>query len=129
MAVGKKTKPSAKGTYKIAAIDDDFIEYGKDLDAKPTSIPGLLIFDLAVHGDNRGWFKENWHREKKGRIGLPDFGPVQNNISYNLKRGTTRGIHAEPWAKFISVAKGRVFTAIVDLREGETFGRVETITL
>ena len=29
-----------------------------------TAIPGLLIVDLPVHGDNRGWFKENWQREK-----------------------------------------------------------------
>jgi dTDP-4-dehydrorhamnose reductase/dTDP-4-dehydrorhamnose 3,5-epimerase len=117
------------GSYKVAAVDDDYIEYSKDLKAEQTSIPGLLMFDLPVHGDNRGWFKENWQRDKKTRLGLPDFGPVQNNISYNLTKGTTRGIHAEPWDKFISVAKGRVFTAIVDLRAGPTFGHVETITL
>ena len=29
-----------------------------------TAIPGLLVLDLDVHGDNRGWFKENWQREK-----------------------------------------------------------------
>ena len=29
-----------------------------------TPIPGLLVCDLPVHGDNRGWFKENWQREK-----------------------------------------------------------------
>jgi dTDP-4-dehydrorhamnose 3,5-epimerase len=119
----------SEGTYAVSAVDDDFLEYGKQLKAQTTDIPGLLIFDLPVHGDNRGWFKENWHRDKKTRVGLPDFGPVQNNISYNLARGTTRGIHAEPWDKFISIAKGRVFVAIVDLREGDSFGKVETITL
>ena len=61
-----------------------------------TAIPGLVILDLPVHGDNRGWFKENWQREKMLALGLPDFGPVQNNISFNGKTGTTRGIHAEP---------------------------------
>ena len=45
--------------------------------------PGSLLFDLPVHGDNRGWFKENWQREKMIALGLPDFGPVQNNISFN----------------------------------------------
>ncbi len=55
-------------------------------------------------------------------LGLPDFGPVQNNISFNAARGTTRGIHAEPWDKFISLASGRIFGAWVDLREGPTFG-------
>ena len=59
-------------------------------------------------------------------LGLPDFGPVQNNISFNARRGATRGIHAEPWDKFVSVAAGRVFAAWVDLREGETFGATFT---
>ena len=91
-----------------------------------TSIDGLLLFDLAVHGDNRGWFKENWQREKMVAQGLPDFGPVQNNISFNATAGTTRGIHAEPWDKWVSVATGRIFGAWVDLRAGEGFGRVFT---
>ena len=91
-----------------------------------TSIPGLLVVHLDVHGDNRGWFKENWQREKMIQLGLPDFGPVQNNMSFNDKRGTTRGIHAEPWDKFVSVAQGRLFGAWVDLREGASFGRVFT---
>ena len=43
--------------------------------------------------------------------------------------GTTRGIHAEPWDKFISVATGRIFGAWVDLREGPTFGEVFTTEL
>src|SRR5690606_17311716 len=78
-----------------------------------TPIPGLLVVDLPVHGDPRGWFKENWQREKVIAAGLPDFGPVQNNISFNQARGVTRGIHAEPWDKYISVTTGRVFGAWV----------------
>ncbi|WP_344310956.1 dTDP-4-dehydrorhamnose reductase [Brevibacterium samyangense] len=89
----------------------------------------MLVVDLPVHGDNRGWFKENWQREKMTALGVPDFAPVQNNISYNLKAGTTRGIHAEPWDKFISVATGEIFGAWVDLREGPTFGNVFTTHL
>ena len=37
--------------------------------------------------------------------------------------GATRGIHAEPWDKFVSVATGRVFGAWVDLREGDVLRR------
>ena len=63
-------------------------------------------------------------------LGIPDLRVVQNNISYNEKRGVTRGIHAEPWDKFISVARGSVFGAWVDLREGSaTYGKVFTCTL
>jgi dTDP-4-dehydrorhamnose 3,5-epimerase len=105
------------------------MEFSKPLAATPTSIPGVLLFDLPVHGDNRGWFKENWQRAKMLDAGLPDFAPVQNNISFNEKAGTTRGIHAEPWDKFISVATGRIFGAWVDLRDGPSFGTVFTAEL
>lgn len=103
--------------------------FGKSLAPSPTPIPGLVVWDLPVHGDNRGWFKENWQREKMTAAGLPDFGPVQNNISFNDAVGTTRGIHAEPWDKWVSVATGRIFGAWVDLREGPTFGAVFTTEL
>ncbi|GAA1946035.1 sugar nucleotide-binding protein [Microbacterium deminutum] len=105
------------------------IEFGKQLQQTGTGIPGLVLWDLPVHGDSRGWFKENWQREKMVAAGLPDFGPVQNNISFNDAIGTTRGIHAEPWDKWVSVATGRVFGAWVDLREGPTFGAVFTAEL
>ena len=100
-----------------------------ELKVTETEIPGLLIIDLPVHGDNRGWFKENWQREKMVAAGLPDFNPVQNNISFNASVGTTRGIHAEPWDKYVSVATGRIFGAWVDLRAGESFGKVVTVEL
>ncbi|HQR27683.1 MAG TPA: bifunctional dTDP-4-dehydrorhamnose 3,5-epimerase family protein/NAD(P)-dependent oxidoreductase, partial [Nocardioides sp.] len=89
---------------------------------EPTPIPGLLVVRLPVHADARGWFKENWQRAKMTALGLPDFGPVQNNISFNASRGATRGIHTEPWDKYVSVATGRVFAAWGDMREGPTFG-------
>ena len=106
------------------------IAFEKDLSVAETGIEGLKVVDLAVHGDSRGWFKENWQRAKMTALGIPDLRVVQNNISYNDSRGVTRGIHAEPWDKFISVARGSVFGAWVDLREGsETYGKVFTCTL
>ena len=105
-------------------------EFEKQLSVEETGIGGLRVLDLAVHGDSRGWFKENWQRAKMTALGIPDLRIVQNNISYNDERGVTRGIHAEPWDKFISVATGSVFGAWVDLRAGSpTFGRVYTCTL
>ena len=104
-------------------------EFEKPLKAEATNIPGMLVFDLPVHGDSRGWFKENWQRAKQMNIGLPDLGPVQNNISFNAERGVTRGIHAEPWDKYISVATGSVFGAWVDLRPGKSFGQVYTCVI
>lgn len=94
-----------------------------------TRIPGLFDIVLPLPGDNRGWFKENYQKAKLESAGLPSFSIVQNNISFNAEKGVTRGIHAEPWDKYISVATGSVFAAIVDLRKGDTFGLVETFTI
>ena len=105
------------------------IEFEKELKVADTCIPGLMVLDLPVHGDARGWFKENWQRAKMTALGLPDLGPVQNNISFNAERGVTRGVHAEPWDKYVSVACGSVFGAWVELRPGGSFGRVFTCTL
>ena len=100
-----------------------------DLSVRSTAIDGLLVIELDVRADNRGWFKENWQRSKMVALGLPDFAPVQNNVSFNAKAGATRGIHAEPWDKLVSVTHGRVFGAWVDLRPGDGFGTVVTLEL
>ncbi len=94
-----------------------------------TAIPGLLHVRLELHADPRGWFKESYQRAKLEAAGLPRLEVVQHNVSYNAQRGVTRGIHAEPWNKYVSPAAGRVFTAIADLREGDSFGTVETFEL
>jgi len=103
------------------------ISEGPSLETTP--IPGLVVLRLDVREDARGWFKENWQREKMVALGLPDFGPVQNNISFNTRRGATRGIHTEPWDKFVTLATGRVFAAWVDMRAGESFGTTFTIEI
>ncbi len=100
-----------------------------ELVVSETSIPGFFVVKLPVHGDNRGWFKENYQKEKMESLGLPEFHVVQNNISFNDKRGVTRGLHAEPWDKFISVATGSVFGAWVDLRKGQSFGTTFSIEI
>jgi dTDP-4-dehydrorhamnose 3,5-epimerase len=106
------------------------IQFEKELRVEGTGIEGLKVVELSVHGDARGWFKENWQRAKMCALGVPDLRVVQNNVSFNAERGVTRGIHAEPWDKFVSVATGSVFGAWVDLRQGSpTYGRVFTCTL
>lgn len=108
-------------------MTDNF--FGKTLTArKIEAIPGMLEFDIPVHGDNRGWFKENFQKEKMLPLGFPEHffedGKLQNNVSFSRKN-VLRGLHAEPWDKYISVADaGRVLGSWVDLREGESFGNV-----
>lgn len=101
----------------------------QQLAVRETNIPGFYEVDLVVLGDNRGWFKENYQREKMEALGLPRFEIVQNNFSFNAEKGVTRGLHAEPWEKFISVANGKVFGAWVDLRKGPSFGQTLTLEI
>ena len=101
--------------------------FDKELAArKIEAIPGLMEFDIPVRGDNRGWFKENFQKEKMLPLGFPESffaeGKLQNNISFSRKN-VLRGLHAEPWDKYISVAdEGKVLGTWVDLREGDSFG-------
>lgn len=108
--------------------DFDPADYN-ELKVTETAIPGFYEIDLVVNGDNRGWFKENYQAAKMQALGLPHFDVIQNNFSYNVEKGVTRGLHAEPWEKFISVANGRVFGAWVDLRKGSSFGQTLTIEI
>lgn len=108
-------------------MSDNFFEKklaGRTIDA----IPDMIEFDIPVHGDNRGWFKENLQKEKMLPLGFPESffkeNKLQNNVSLSRK-GVLRGLHAEPWDKYISVAdNGRVLGSWVDLREGASFGHV-----
>ncbi len=111
----------------------------QDLTARATNIPGLFEFQLDVRGDNRGWFKENFQQTKmlaaldaihaENRELINNFTIIQNNVSFNKESGVARGIHAEPWDKYISIVNGEAFAAVVDLRKGDTFGVVETFRL
>jgi dTDP-4-dehydrorhamnose 3,5-epimerase len=91
-----------------------------------TAIPGVLRIELEVQPNDDGWFKENFHRAKLDELGLD---VLQHNVAYFADAGTIRGIHAEPWDKYLSPSAGRVFVALVDLRDNGTFGRVATFEL
>lgn len=98
--------------------------------ARTTDIPGLLIFNVTSVGDDRGYFQEKFQKAKLVAAGLPEsFNVVQNSLSYNKAAGVTRGFHAEPWDKYISVITGKVFCAYLDLRQGDSFGKVVTVEI
>lgn len=99
-----------------------------EFQAHQTAIPGLLIFDISFPADERGWFQEKYQKAKLVEAGMPaDFNAVQTNVSYNKEKSIARGLHAEPWEKYISVVRGKVFVAYVDLRAGDNFGKVVTL--
>lgn len=101
-----------------------------EITGRTTDIPGLLIFDVTYVGDERGYFQEKYQKAKLVTAGLPEaFTIVQNSVSYNKEKGVIRGFHAEPWDKYISVITGKVFAAYVDLRKGDSFGKVVTVEI
>ncbi len=95
-----------------------------------TRIGGLSVVELDRFDDARGSFREAFQQEKLAALGAPALGPVQWNVAENTRRGIVRGIHAEPWDKYIHVISGEIFAAIVDLRrDSPTFAAVETFAL
>jgi dTDP-4-dehydrorhamnose 3,5-epimerase-like enzyme len=102
----------------------------RTLGVSATKIPGMLIVNQVVNADGRGWMKENFQRSALLPLGFPaDFTPAGSQVASIRNRGFTRGIHADTVNKFISVTRGEVFAAIVDLRAGDTFGVLETVRL
>ena len=56
-----------------------------------TTLPGCLILEPTVHGDDRGFFIENWNKRTLLDLGI-DVDFVQDNHSRST-RGVLRGIH------------------------------------
>src|SRR5262245_9842116 len=100
-----------------------------ELAVERTPIPGLLLVRLDVRTDARGWFAETWQREKITALGLPDFGPVQANLAESERRGTIRGMHAEPWDKLVTLTSGRAYAVWLDLRPGPSYGATHAALL
>lgn len=90
-----------------------------------TTIPGLLILEPKVYGDDRGFFLESWNRRLFADIGL-DLNFVQDNHSRSAA-GVLRGLHYQnpnPQGKLVRVATGRVWDVAVDIRaDSATFGK------
>jgi dTDP-4-dehydrorhamnose 3,5-epimerase len=81
------------------------------------AIPGPLIIEPRVFGDERGFFMESWNAATFRAAGL-DLDFVQDNHSRS-SRGVLRGIHfqnPEPQGKLVRVVSGAVYDVVVDLR-------------
>lgn len=96
---------------------------------KKTSIPGLLRLERPIFSDERGFFREVFHKDELEKIIGMNFDGVQMNHSHSESR-VIRGIHAENWNKIIYPVSGQVFIAIVDIRpDFPTFSQVATFTV
>ncbi len=92
----------------------------------PTALPGVLLLEPRVFGDDRGFFMESWNARTFGEATGLDVAFVQDNHSYSM-RNVLRGIHYQvvrPQGKLVRVVTGAVFDVAVDLRRSSpTFGR------
>lgn len=90
-----------------------------------TSLPGVLLIEPRVFGDERGYFLESWNADRYAAAGVPG-GFVQDNLSLS-RRGVLRGLHLQHphgQGKLVSVLQGEVFDVAVDVRVGSrSYGR------
>lgn len=92
-----------------------------------TAIPGVLILEPRVFGDERGFFLESFNQRAFNTAVGHETNFVQDNHSRSSK-GVLRGLHYQlaPHAqgKLVRVAQGSVFDVAVDIRQGSpTFGK------
>lgn len=90
-----------------------------------TRIPGLMIIQPKVLGDNRGYFMETYKKDDYAAVGINrEF--VQDNESSSTK-GVLRGLHFQKnhtQGKLVRVTQGEVYDVAVDVRPGsETYGQ------
>ncbi len=85
----------------------------------PAKIPGVWIVEQERFADDRGYFARTWCAEEFAAHGL-NSRLLQCSTSFNLKRGTLRGLHfqAAPHAedKLVRCTRGAIFDVAVDLR-------------
>jgi dTDP-4-dehydrorhamnose 3,5-epimerase len=95
------------------------------------SIPGALLVQPAVHGDERGFFCETYREPAWSEHGIPSAW-AQDNHSRSGK-GVLRGMHfaiGDGQAKLVRCARGRILDVVVDLRVGSpTYGKWEAAEL
>lgn len=96
-----------------------------------TSLPGMLVLEPRVFGDERGFFLESYNEQVMGEIGI-DERFVQDNHS-SSQRNVLRGLHYQikhAQGKLVRVVEGEILDVAVDLRRSSaTFGGWEAVRL
>ena len=82
-----------------------------------TRLPGVLIIEPKVFGDQRGFFLETFHKQRYEELVGIRHTFVQDNHSRS-HRGVLRGLHFQtrrPQGKLVRVARGEVFDVAADV--------------
>lgn len=102
-----------------------------NLQKTETDINDVLIIEPKSFPDERGFFRETYHREKYCSLGIEKVF-VQDNHSFS-KHGVIRGLHYQlqkPQAKLIYVISGEILDVAVDIRKSSpTFGKHVSVIL
>jgi len=84
-----------------------------------TPLAGAFIIDVETHHDSRGFFARSFCRREFEAHGLNP-AVAQTNVSFNIRKGTLRGLHFQypPSAetKLVRCTRGAILDVIVDLR-------------
>lgn len=98
-----------------------------------TKIPGVLILEPRVFGDERGFFYESFNQQRFNEAVGYEVSFVQDNHSKSAK-SVLRGLHyqlpPQEQGKLVRVVQGEVFDVAVDIRKGSpTYGQWVGVTL
>ena len=86
---------------------------------KETKLRDAYIIEIEERSDQRGFFARAWCQKEFEDHGLVAQ-VVQTNLSYNIKKGTLRGMHfqIDPYqeTKLVRCTRGAIYDVIIDLR-------------
>jgi len=96
-----------------------------------TSLPGVLILEPRVFGDERGFFLESYNQREFSELGI-EARFVQDNHS-SSRRHVLRGLHyqiQQMQGKLVRAVEGEILDVAVDVRRSSpTFGGWESVLL
>ena len=85
---------------------------------KETKLKGAYVVEPERFDDARGFFAQSWSLRR-----LPGWEQVvlvESNVSFNLRRGTLRGMHYQEaphgQAKVVRCTRGSIYDVVIDLR-------------
>ena len=103
-----------------------------------TALPGVMIVEPTVFGDDRGWFMESFNEARwlaaLQTMGLPPSRRFAQDNHSCSQAGVLRGLHYQlpPHAqgKLVRVVKGSAYDVAVDIRRGSpSFAQWVGVTL
>jgi dTDP-4-dehydrorhamnose 3,5-epimerase len=98
-----------------------------------TAVAGAYVVELEPRDDERGFFARIFCEREFEGLGLAT-PMVQANLSYNVRKGTVRGLHYRrepaPEAKFFRCIAGATHNVCADVRpDSETYRRYAAVEL